>query len=227
MESLELVNRDRHATVRMRPADAGDGLFVRVVLSEFPAASAACPLLFSKHPDTGAFYAGAMLGFKPGEYLMDSPDGRPAFRPLEMVREGFFASGEDFVLDRAHPRFAVHDGDWLFDGNGDPTTQLKAAQTALARLMAGSEATDAFIAKLLAHRLIEPIDISLHFDDGERLRLEGLYTVSLDALNELDDAVALDLFRSGDLQCAYAMILSLQHIALMARRRNERLASGV
>lgn len=226
MQSLEPVSGGTHATLRMRPAAEGGGIFARIVLSEFYIASAACPLLLSKHADTGAFYVGAMLGFKSGEHLIDSPDGQPSFQPLEALREGFFASGENFVLDRGHDRFAARDGVALFDGHGNPTAPLQAAQTALGRLMAGSEATDAFIAKLVSYRLVEPIDISLNFDDGERIRLEGLYTVSLDALSELDDTAALDLFRSGDMQYAYAMITSLQHISLMARRRNERLVSA-
>ncbi|WP_416465452.1 SapC family protein [Sphingomonas sp. VDB2] len=225
METLELVDSDTHATVRLRPADEVLAPFVRVVLSEFPAAAVACPLLLSKRSDTGAFYVGALLGFKHGECLIDSPDGRLAFCSLEAAREGFFAVEDNIALDRAHDRFGAGEGESLFDGEGCPTAPLKAAQSALGRLMAGQEATDVFIAKLLSYRLVEPIDVSLSFDDGETLRLEGLYTISLDALSDLEDAAILDLFRAGHMQWAYAMITSLQHIALMARRRNERLAS--
>ena len=39
-----------------------------------------------------------------------------------------------------------------------------------------------FIRELLALKLIEPIDISLAFDDGQKIQLDGLYTVSRDAL---------------------------------------------
>lgn len=174
MASLERVNSDTHATVRLRAANQERASFVRVVLSEFPAASVACPLLLSKRLDTGAFYIGALLGFKQGECLIDSPDGRPAFCPLESAREGFFAVGDTIALDRAHDRFASLDGESLFDGEGLPTAPLKAAHAALGRLMASEAATDAFIAKLLSYRLVEPIDVSLTFDDGEKIRLEGL-----------------------------------------------------
>jgi hypothetical protein len=76
---------------------------------------------------------------------------------------------------------------------------------------------------LLQLRLIEPADIDLRFDDGEHLRLDGLYTVSRDGLGELDDANVLKLFRSGHLQAAYCMTFSLNQVAAMAQRRNERL----
>ncbi|BBD99900.1 SapC-like protein [Sphingobium amiense] len=226
MDDVEVLNSERHADVRMMSGDQTGSPFVRIVTSEFAAAVVSCPLLFSKHAETGAFYVGALLGFKEGELLIDRPDGKAAFRPLEADREGFFATGEHIALDRTHPRFSGS-GQPLFDDRGGATLVLKSAQAALGRLIAGAEATDAFITAMRDHRLIEPIDITLNFDDGERLHLDGLYTVSLDALGDLDDATALTLFRAGHLQHAYMMVASLQHIALMARRRNERLAAGV
>jgi hypothetical protein len=75
-------------------------------------------------------------------------------------------------------------------------------------------------------RLVEPIDISLKFDDGENLRLDGLYTVSLDSIAELDDSLALSLFRKGYLQLAYCIAGSLRQIPLLANRRNARLVEG-
>ena len=224
MESLQLLNNVTHAGVRVRMADKGPGPFVRIVSSEVPTAAAACPILLSKHAVTGRFYLGVLTGFKPEEHLLDSPDGRPAFRPLEADREGFFTAQENIAFDPDHPRFASGEGDPLFDAEGQPTPQLRAVQNALGRLVTGSDATEDLIAALLSARLIEPIDIALSFDDGEKLRLDGLYTVSLDGLDDLDDAAALTLFRAGHLRLAYAIAGSLQHISLMARRRNDRLA---
>lgn len=226
MPTLELLNSVVHATVRMAPAERIDSPIVRLVRDEIVEAAATCPVLLSKHADTGAFYIGALQGFAEGEHLVASPDGKPAFRAAERDREGFFASGENIALDREHARFLGNRGDSLFDGQGQPTIALKSVQRALGRLMAGAQATDAFIAALITNKLVEPIDISLSFDDGERLNLEGLYTVSLDSLDDLDDAAALALFRAGHLQCAYAMVASLHHIALMARRRNASLATA-
>lgn len=226
MDEVEVLNSERHADVRMISGERASTPFVRIVTSEFAAAAVSCPLLFSKHAETGAFYVGVLMGFKEGELLIDQPDGKAAFRPLEADREGFYATGEHIALDRSHARFSGGSQP-LFDGHGGATPALKSVQAALGRLMAGASATDAFVAAMRDHRLIEPIDITLNFDDGERLRLEGLYTISLDALGELDDSAALALFRAGHLQHAYMMTASLQHIALMARRRNERLSAGI
>jgi len=90
-------------------------------------------------------------------------------------------------------------------------------------LHSGIHETRAFIGELLRLRLVEPLDISLTFDDGKRLDLDGLYTVSRDGLNDLPDVEIAALFRKGYLQAAMCMTFSLNQIAVLARRRNARL----
>lgn len=226
MPALELLDSGVHATVRAARPCANASPFVRITYSEIIEAAVICPVLLSKHAQTGAFYAGALFGFREGEMLVAQPDGKLAFTPAELIREGFFADGESIALDPSHARFHTTQGESLFDAQGHPTVTLQSVQKALGRLIASAEASDAFIAALLAHGLIEPIDITLNFDDGERLQLEGLYTVSLDALDDMTDAAALALVRSGHLRCAYAMVASLHHVKLMARRRNAQLTAG-
>src|SRR3546814_9760954 len=109
----------------------------------------------------------------------------------------------------------------MFDDDGQPARLVRHIQRVLGQLTVGIEESDAFIAALLAHKLIESIDISLRFDDGETLRLEGLYSIGLDALHDLDDAAVLDLFRLGHLQLAYTMIGSLKQIPVLAERSAE------
>jgi hypothetical protein len=103
---------------------------------------------------------------------------------------------------------------------------LRRIQRALGLLVTGNEETESFIQTLVHQRLVEPIDISLSFDDGEKLQLDGLYTVSIDTIHELDDAAALSLFRKGYLRLAYTMAGSLKQIPVLAHRRNDRLARG-
>jgi len=221
--NAELLNPKDHAGLRFRDWPEHGPHFVQIVAAEFAAAGATCPILLTKDGATGRFYAGAMFGFEPGEYLL--APGAAAFRPLDLERQGFFISGENIAIDPDHPRFSRTEGEPLFDAAGEPGDKLRLIQRVLGRLKTGVDETDAFIETLLKHRLIEPIDIELAFDDGKNLNLTGLYTVSLDALQELEDAVVLDLFRSGRLQLAYCMIQSLKQVPVLARRRNERLAA--
>ena len=224
MARLEPLNSDRHRLLRVHAPVRDGRIFVQIVASEFAAAAATCPILFSKSPETGQFYAGAMFGFRPEEPSLTAEDG---FVPHDIERQGFFVDGEDIAVDLDHPRISETAGEPLLDGEGQPTVHLRGIQRALGQLALGREPTEALISALLDLKLVEPIDVSLRFDDGETLRLEGLYTVSRDRLHELDDADALRLFRDGHLQLAHIMTASLQQIPLMAARRNRRLTQGL
>lgn len=222
--NLELLNPQDHRHLRLRRRSDGGLHFVQIVVSEFAAAAASCPILFSKDPSTGAFYAGAMLTFKPGERALKSVEERGGFDPLHLQREGFYISGERIAIDRLNPRFSETEGELLFDEALQPSVCLRQIQRVLGQLQAGVEATNGFIRTLAELKLIEPMDITLSFDSGERLTLEGLYTVSLDALREIDDTEAVRVFRSGHLQLAYIMAASLRQIAVLCELRNQRLA---
>jgi hypothetical protein len=225
-EQLEVLNNETHAALKMHPL-AGHPPFVMVTINEFPAAAAISPIFFSKNPETGEFYAGAIFGFATDELLVEDADKRDAlFRPLELQRQGFFISDENIVVDVAHPRFGDGASIALFEEGGAPTDAMRRVQWALGQLKAGTDATREFIRELLVLKLIEPVDISLAFDDGQKLQLDGLYTVSRDALNDLDDAKVVELYRKGYLQAALSMTFSLNQVAVLARRRNARLATA-
>jgi hypothetical protein len=220
--NIELLSPQTHARLRIRPAGADTPHFVQVLVSEFAAAAACCPILFTKEAATGGFYAGAMFGFKAGENLLGSADDRGGFHPLMLQREGFFMAERHIAIDRDHGRFSELDGEPLFDEGQGPGNSLRAIQRALGEIHAGLEPTKRFIEALVELKLIEPIDISLKFEDGERLTLQGLYTVSLDQLRDLDDAAVLRLFRAGHLQLAYITASSLKQIPRLVRLRERR-----
>jgi hypothetical protein len=222
MATPELLDPRVHAPLRLRAPSDKTPHFVQVVPAEFPAAAACSPVLFSKEAATGAFYAGAMFGFKPGECLLDTPERRVGFMPLMLQREGFFLSGPHIAIDATHERFTRGEGEPLFETSGEPGRGLRVVQRALGDLHAGLEQSRAFVGALTSIGLIEPVDISLAFDGGERISLQGLYTVSLDRLRAVDDAQALQLFRAGHLQLAHVMAASLRQIGRLARLRSQR-----
>jgi len=227
MANFEVLNNEAHRNLRLR-ARAEAGLHsVPIVLSEFSAAAACCPIMLAKNPENGRFYVAALFGFEPGENLVsEDPGAARTFRPLDLERQAFFISGENIAVDRDHPQISEKEGEPLFGDDGEPTDTMRRVQRALGLLATGNEETERFIETLVALRLIEPIDISLSFDDGRKVRLDGLYTVSLDAIAELGDSDALTLFRKGYLLLAYTLASSLRQISVLANRRNERLAAG-
>ncbi len=220
MPTLELLDPQQHGHLRLRASGGDTPHFVQIFAGEFAAAATCCPVLFTKEATTGSFYAGALFGFKPGENLLGSSEERGGFEPLMLRRDGFFISGQSIAIDRAHARFSESDGEPLFDGAQQPADALRAVQRMLGEIHGGMEQTKAFIAALAELKLIEPIEVSLTFGQGERVTLQGLYTVSLDRLRAVDDAAAVRMFRAGHLQLAYIMSASLKHIPRLARLRN-------
>jgi SapC len=218
MPTIELLSPQKHGHLRLRPSNTDFAHFVQILAPEFAVAAMCCPILFTKEAATGAFYAGAMFGFKPGENLLGTVAARGGFEPLTRKREGFFLSERHIAIDRDHVRFSETEGDPLFDGGGEPGEQLRAIQRMLGEIHTGVEQTQSFIETLAGQNLIESIDISLAFG-GERLTLQGLYTVSLDRLRDIDDAAVVRLFRAGHLQLAYTMAVSLKHIGRLAQLR--------
>ena len=224
MPRHELLNPQAHGHLRLRPRSGADPHFVQIVASEFPAAAVSSPILFTKDAEKGNFYAGALFGFKPQEPAIKNASERGGFVPFGLQREGFFTSGENIVIDLDSPRFSDSEGEPLFDESQQPSPTLRHMQRLLGELHKGLDATAAFIQALVELRIVEPIDISLRFDDGEKISLEGLYTVSLVSLHALDDEQALRLFRAGQLQLAYMAAGSLNQIGVLAQLRNKRLA---
>jgi len=223
MPTWEMLNRQDHGSLRVSRRSDAQRHFAQIVPAEFLQAAPFYAILFTKHPETGAFYAGVVMGLEPGENLLVVDETLPDYRPADLERRGFFTTPDGIAIDRDDPVFADPAGQMLFGVDGEPALALRRVQQALHTLEVGLAESDALIARLLSHRLLEAIDVKMDFDDGRHVRLDGLYTISLDALHALPDDVALDLFRRGDLQLAYAQTGSVRHLRTLGRIRNGRL----
>ena len=228
MTNIVPLNSQTHRDLKVQPAAAarfGDSQrFVAVIAGEFSQLAAHYPILLTKDAQTGAFFAGAMLGIDEGENLFLGERGMETYRPLNLQRGPFFTAGSDLAIDLDHPR--VGDGKALFEDNGEPSAYLQSILGLFRDLRPGLEITKAFVEALGKLRLIEPVDISLAFDDGTRRQLEGLYTINQEALRALGDAQVIDLFRRGYLQLIYLMIGSLKQVPVLARIKNSRLLAA-
>lgn len=203
-------------------ADLGDNQrFVPLIAGEFAVAAAHYPILLTKNADTGAFFVGAMLGFDVGENLFLEADGMSAYRPLNLQRGPFFVVGEDMAIDLDSPRIDAG-GEPLF-ADGEPGAYLKSMTQLFRDLVPGTEVTRVFVETLARGKLIEPIDITVSFDDGSKRVLQDLYTINQDALKALPDGDVLDLFRRNYLYLIYLMIGSLKQLPALGRRKNQRI----
>lgn len=222
MTNIAILNTDAHRNLLVQPTGDESKHFVSVIIGEFPHLVVHYPILFSKDAETGRLYIGAMLGFDPGENLFRE-EGLGVYRPLNLQRGPFYTVGEELGIDLDSPR--VGSGQRLFSDAGEPTAYLKSIMAMFRDLVPGMERSRIFTATLLDLKLIEPIDITLNFDDTPRT-LEGLYTINKDVLRSLPDAAVLDLFKRGYLQLIYLMIASLKQIPVMAQKKNNALVKG-
>jgi hypothetical protein len=225
---MELVglNPDDHRDLAVRPIPSETRRFAEIVVSEFAAAAVCCPIFFTKSAETGRFYSGALFGFAEGSPLTgNEADGIDPFVSLDRKRTGFYIAGDHIAIDETCPRFSRREGEPLFQSDGSPAPALRAIQAVLTQLHTGKIETEAFIEAMMDLGLIEPIDVSLSFDDGQKLSLQGLYTIGLDGLSDLDDATVVSLFRTGHLQLAYTVALSARQLPAMAARLNSRLSA--
>jgi hypothetical protein len=228
MTNIVLLNKEEHRGLRVQTkasATYGDNKrFVEVIINEFPHLVLHYPILLSKDSETGAFFCGSMMGFDEGENLfLDESRGHPSYRPLNLQRMPFYTAGSDLAIDLDHPRVNTAKGQTLFAGTGEPTSYLESIMTTFRDLVPGMQMTRQFIQTLLQLKLLEPIDISLRFDDGATRDLIDLYTINQDALRQLPDTTVVELFRRNYLKPIYLMIASIKQIAVLGQKKNEKL----
>ena len=232
MTNIVRLNNETHRALRVQATAAaryGDNQrFVPVITSEFPHLVVHYPILLSKDAVTGAFYCGAMLGFDERENLfLKEGEGHVGYRPLNLQRMPFYASGDDLAIDLDHPRVTdtgvpTAQCQSVFTEQGEPSRYLRSILAAFGELTPGVERTKQFIETLLEHELIEPVEFDLEFDDGTALQVTGLYTIAQDRLRELSDPTVVELFRRGYLKLIYLMIGSLKQVSVLAQRKNDR-----
>ena len=100
MPAWEILNRERHATLTVSRACDAERHFAQIVADEFLHAAPHYPILFTKHPETGAFYAGVVMGLEPGTNAFARDGVLADYRPADLERQGFFIADEQLVVDR-------------------------------------------------------------------------------------------------------------------------------
>lgn len=231
MTNIVTLHPELHRDLRIRTdvsVGLGDGQrFVQVVMRELPFVVPHFPVFLSKDAETGAFFLGAMLGVDPGENLfLQSMIEGGSYRPLTLQRTPFFVAGDQLAVDLDSPRVTEGSGERVFTEAGEPTDYLQSIVSVFQELRPGLESTRHFTDTLLALKLVEPIDIDLSFDDGERRELRDLYTIDQDALRALADDQVLDLFRRGYLHLVSLLVMSVKQVPILAQRRNRGLLNG-
>lgn len=201
---------------------------VPVVLSEFLKLVVHYPIVFSKNSETGHFVCSALLGFEQGENLFwRNNQWQSIYTPLQIMRQPFFVgeqAGQTIIcIDVENDALKTGEGEAIFDSKGQETQYLQLAKTRLAALVNGETETQAFIKTLLTLNLITPMALDISFANQQQQRVQGLYTINEETLEQLTSEQLRQLQQQGYLKPIYTMIASLGQIYALIQKKNEQL----
>ena len=233
MSQYQILDKEKHQQVRIKTgygAALGDAvMYVMTYPMEFRDIQSGYPILFTKDPNTGGFFAAAILGFEADQNLFLRDNGWDAtYVPAMVQRQPFLiATGGEggsenpvVSLDIDHPRVSQDDGEALFDAEGSPTEFLKQKIALLDKLHRGMQHGRGFIDTLLQHELLEQITLDIAFNDGEKKSVQGFYCIAEERLYQLKGDVLESLNEAGYLQPVFMAVASLSRIRDIIERRN-------
>lgn len=233
MSQYEVLNKEKHKQLRIRTgysAALGDAVkFAMTYPMEFRDIQSCYPILFTKDPNTGGFFAAAVFGFASGQNLFLKDNGwDAAYIPATVQRQPFLIAtrGEGdndnpvVSLDLDHPRVSQDEGEALFDDAGDATDFLNRKIALLDKLHRGLQHSSGFIDALLQHELLEQIALDITFNDGDKTTVQGFYSIAEERLYQLNGDALESLNRAGYLQPVFMAVASLSRMRDIIERRN-------
>lgn len=233
MSKYEILDREKHRHLHVLTgygAELGDAtMYVMTYPLEFRNVQSCYPILFTKDPKTGGFFAAAVFGFEAGQNLFLQDGGWDAsYIPVMIRRQPFLiATGGKkdserpvVSLDIDHPRVSEDEGEALFDSAGGATELLDHKIQLLDELHRGLQHGEGFVDSLLRHSLLEEITLDIAFNDGSKKSVQGFYTIAEERLYQLKGDALESLNQAGYLQPVFMAIASLSRIRDIIERRN-------
>ena len=184
---------------------------------EFLEASTNFPIVFVKEQETGKFKSVGLLGLNEGENLIFSDNKiRSNYIPMNIKHYPFSAGlqgadANEFVLciDENSTLLNEKEGVKIFNENGQLSEEMQKVADLFTDILAKDEATDVFIDFLVENNLIQPAELTLKLGAEGNKKINGIYKIDEEALNELSDKEALILYKRKYFSAIYAHLASL------------------
>jgi hypothetical protein len=230
MNLVQLTRKD-HGHLRLDPgkaaAAAANVHLVPVVRSEIRKVASQFPVFFAKDGETGQFYLAALMGLEPHENLYWNGTALEAnYVPLNLLRLPFYVGGPDaaqgvICIDLDSPAVAETGPCAIVEADGGDSRYMASVQAMLSELAGQKAVTRAFIDRAVSMKLVMEIKLDVAYDNGGRASLSGLYGVDERALSRRIGEIS----DFDDLMALAGMVLSLEHVAGLVRRKNARQAA--
>lgn len=202
-----------------------------VALEEIPRIVVEYPVAFTRNTDTDQYVCVALFGIDPTENLYWREGRWSSYCvPLNVGRQPFFAGvgdqppaeGQENTLitciDMENPGVQDAAGEALFDATGNESPYLKHKMTLLAELIEGERRAREFTERMHSLELIKPMHIEIKLSGLAPRKIGGLFSIDEKGLRALDATTLHDLHTRGYLHVMHAMISSLGHLQIFARR---------
>jgi hypothetical protein len=231
-EKPVLLNRDKHrqrkvlASTSYAFARKANSLYLAGV--EFNEACKEYAVVFTPAAG-GKIVPVAMLGLRSRENLFVDDQERwtgnyiPAFvRRYPFVLAELPDQNMGVCIDEAFAGLNDRDGESLFDAQGGNTPFLQNALDFLHQYQREYVRTEAFCQRLQQAGLLMEMNAKADLVDGRSFKVNKLLIVDEKKLMALPDAVALSLFRSGELHLISMHLVSLSNMQRLVNRMAER-----
>lgn len=243
MPRLENLDRTVHKNIRIDNElafAACKGISMCAVgLHEIPRLVVEYPIVFTKNENAGHFVCVALFGCEPSENVFWE-DGRwnSYMVPLNVGRQPFNVGVADNPLagegqkelvsciDVENAAVQTERGESLFDENGADTPFLKHKLSMLAELIEDERRCREFTEHMSSLGMIRPFQLELKAQGMQPRTITGLHTIDETRLRALDAAGLADLNSRGYLHPMYAMLSSIGHLQILARRGARQRAAG-
>lgn len=201
--------------------------------NEIKAAQRDYPILFIKNPETGQFQSVVLLGLVAGENQYINNGWQASYIPA-MINKGPFIIGFEekeengkkvkqpiVAIDMDNPRVNKKSGEPIFLDDGQASPYLVQVNQSLKTLHEGSQLNQEMFAAFLKNDLIEPVALNIELNNGEKISLQGNYTLNEAKLSQLSGDALTELHSSGLLRLAYFITASLDNIQRLVDLKNK------
>jgi hypothetical protein len=227
-EKPVLLDRDRHRKRRVKSSNSfafarrANSVYLAGV--EFSEACKEYPIVFTRGVNQKVIPV-AMLGLRSRENLFVDEEERwsaayvPAFvRRYPFVLAELSSESLAVCMDEAYPGLSETEGEALFDAEGGNTPFLQNALEFLHRYQQEFRRSATFCERLEQAGLLTEMDAKADLVDGRSFTVSSLMVIDEKKLMGLPDAVALSLFRAGELHLVSMHLASLANMHKLVDR---------